>query len=126
MTMNALSDNDLALLYRCVLKSLNKLQGKQLAMDPFIMPFVTRIFASNKDIHEYTARVLEEINKDTAIFELDAKTDYDPKEEAIYNAYGKDKVKVKVKNFIEKTTKDCDTNFFIECPVRFLENKDIA
>lgn len=124
MAMNSLSEEDMALLQQCVLRSNSGLQGLPLAMNPYIMPFVPRVFTKKDHITEYTQRVLDELDDNKKVT-LSAQEEYNPKESQIYLAYGRQKVKEKVKAFITKTTKDCDTELFIGCPVRFLENKDL-
>ena len=124
MATNSLSDNDVSLLRKCVLKSTDGSDGKALAMNPYVMPFVPRIFTSNRDIAQYTERVLKEIDH-KKIIRLNGKEKYEPSKEKIYLVYGKEKVQKKVADFICKTTKNCDTCFFVDCPVRFLDNRNI-
>ena len=61
MATNSLSDDDVSLLKKCVLKSTDGSDGKALAMNPYVMPFIPRIFTSNRDITQYT--VLKEIDE---------------------------------------------------------------
>ena len=124
MATNSLSDDDVSLLKKCVLKSTDGADGKALAMNPYVMPFVPRIFTSNRDITQYTEQVLKEIDN-KKIVELNGKEKYEPNKETICRVYGKENVQKKTADLINKTTKNCDTRFFVDCPVRFLENRDI-
>ena len=124
MAVNNLSEQDMELLQQCVLKSNSGFRGLSLAMNPYIMPFVPRVFIKKDDITTYTQKVLAALGNDAKVT-LSVQEEYNPKETQSYLAYGKQKVKDKVKAFITKTTKDCDTELFIGCPVRFLENKDL-
>ena len=124
MTMNALSTEDIELLQKCVLKPANGCRAITLAMNPYVMPFVPRIFTRKDHITSYTQKVLREVDEEAKIT-LTVREEYEPSKESIYLAYGRQKVQAKVKEFIAKMTADCDTELFVGCPVRFLENKNL-
>ena len=104
MATNSLSDDDVSLLKKCVLKSTDGSDGKALAMNPYVMPFVPLSFTSNRDITQYTDRVLKEID-DKKIIELNGKEKYEPSKEKICLVYGKENVQKKIADFICKTTR---------------------
>ena len=124
MAMNALLDEDIELLQACVMRANSCNRGLSLAMNPYIMPFVPRIFTNKDHIAQYTRRVLEEVGEETKIT-LSAREEYEPSKDKICLAYGKNKVQGKIDQFISKLTEDCDAELFIGCPVRFLENKSL-
>ena len=125
MAMNSLTQDDIALLRKCELRSPTGVHSKALAMNPNIMPFVPRILTRKDDITVYTRRVLQGV-KESEKIKLNAQEENEPSEERIYLAYNKHKVQAKVKEFIAKTTSDWDEEFFVGCPVRFLENRYVA
>ena len=100
-------------------------QGLSLAMNPYIMPFVLRIFTNRDHIAQYTRRVSEEVGEETKVT-LSVREEYEPSEDKICLVYGKNKVQGKVDQFISKLTEDCDAELLIGCPVRFLENKSLG
>ena len=124
MTMNRLSPEDVELLQKCVLKPANGCSGLEAALNPYVMPFVPRVFNSRELIARYTQSVLREIDP-TKKVTLTARHEYEPTKEEIYLAYGRQKVQERVKAFVQKNSTIADTELFIGCPVRFLENKDL-
>ena len=56
---------------------------------------------------------------------MNGKEKYERSKEKICLVCGKENVQKKIADLISKTTKDFDTRFFVDCPVRFLENRDI-
>ena len=54
MAMNALLDEEIELLQACVMRTNSCNRGLSLAMNPYIMPFVPRIFTNRDHIAQYT------------------------------------------------------------------------
>lgn len=124
MTMNDLTLEDLDLLDQCVMRPANGGSGLEAALNPLVMPGVIRVFNSNYLISRFTRAVMENVDPAMKVA-LEHREEYEPGKDVIHRAYGREEVQAKVREFVEKATANIDSDFYIGCPVRFLENKDV-
>lgn len=124
MVMNDLTPEDEELLDGCVLRPASGISGLQAAMDPRVMPGVKRVFNNNDLIKKYTSAVLEGIDSDKKIT-FENREEYEPSQKVIYDAYDPEQVQAKIEKFVKKLKGTIDEKFYLGCPVRILENKDV-
>ena len=124
MVENNLTAEDEELLQKCVLRPANGMSGLQAALNPRVMPGVMRVFNSQRLIKQFQSAVIGDIDPDKKIT-FESREEYEPNEDVIFNAYGETEVKAKVDKFIQGLRKNVDQDFYLECPVRILENKDV-
>lgn len=124
MAMNCLTSEDEDILSRCVLRPADGVSGLEVALNPYVMPGVLRVFNSLKLINRYTRAVTSYIDPDKKV-RLETRQEYEPDQELIYEAYGRHEVQAKVEEFIRNLTKNTDGDFYMGCPIRILENKNV-
>lgn len=124
MVMNNLTPEDEELLDGCVLRPTSGISGLDAALDPRVMPGVKRVFNSKTLIKRYTNAVMEGIEPDKKIT-FENRKEYEPGQKVIYDAYDRNQVQAKVERFIQRQNDAIDEQFYLGCPVRILENKDV-
>ena len=124
MVMNNLTPEDDDLLDGCVLRPASGISGLDAAMDPRVMPGVKRVFNSKSLIKRYTNAVMEGIDPEKKIT-FENREEYEPSQKVIYAAYDRHQVQAKVEKFIQSLKDTIDEQFYLGCPVRILENKDV-
>lgn len=124
MVVNNLTREDEELLGRCVLRPTSGMSGLQAALDPRVMPGVKRVFNNQSLIKRYTSEVMGRIDPDKKII-FENREEYEPSKKVIYDAYDPKQVQAKVEKFVQKLKNTIDEQFYLGCPVRILENKDV-